>query len=325
MRIVVVLPAPLGPRKPTISPSSTVNERSSTTVREPYRLLTASRVMTAESEVMTETRRPPAAGGLRSSDCARPLLILPAALRLVLVLIVGEEEIGVFEVAHHLQAVDGVVVVLDAVVEAGRIAVQVFLHPDRVLGHEDRVPAGELDLHGLVAKRVAGRAEDHHRAVAEQIVVAVQLEVVEVASRAVEVTHHEHAAAALELFGPPRLVQLFLLEDVNGLREHLDVPDVVEVRVRGHHHLHLVRRKTELLQLPIDDVLALLARLQAVAVARGPVLLAPAIRDRNVVPGVEDDQALRMIDDPHADGDRDVAGLLLGHARDQVSDRKRTE
>ena len=35
MRIVVVLPAPLGPRKPTISPRSTVNERSWMMVLEP--------------------------------------------------------------------------------------------------------------------------------------------------------------------------------------------------------------------------------------------------------------------------------------------------
>ena len=35
MRRVVVLPAPLGPRKPTISSFSTVNETSRTTVRAP--------------------------------------------------------------------------------------------------------------------------------------------------------------------------------------------------------------------------------------------------------------------------------------------------
>src|SRR5690606_33743998 len=38
MRIVVVLPEPLGPRKPTISPSRTVIEKWSTTVRPPKRL-----------------------------------------------------------------------------------------------------------------------------------------------------------------------------------------------------------------------------------------------------------------------------------------------
>ena len=35
IRMVVVLPAPFGPRNPTISPRATVNERSWTTVAEP--------------------------------------------------------------------------------------------------------------------------------------------------------------------------------------------------------------------------------------------------------------------------------------------------
>src|SRR5687768_15471705 len=37
--IVVLLPAPLGPRKPTISPFSTSNEMSFTAVKEPYFLV----------------------------------------------------------------------------------------------------------------------------------------------------------------------------------------------------------------------------------------------------------------------------------------------
>src|SRR5438876_9691067 len=101
--------------------------------------------MTAESEVMAETRRPPAAGGLRSSDCARPLLIPPAALRLVLVLIVGAEEIGAVEAAHPRQAVDGVVVVLDGAGDAGRIPLKIFLHRDRGVGHAVRVAVGAVD------------------------------------------------------------------------------------------------------------------------------------------------------------------------------------
>ena len=39
MRIVVVLPAPLGPRKPRICPGSAVNETSRIADRSPYRLL----------------------------------------------------------------------------------------------------------------------------------------------------------------------------------------------------------------------------------------------------------------------------------------------
>jgi hypothetical protein len=39
MRSVVVLPAPFGPRKPTIRPGSTVNDRSSTARVSPNRFV----------------------------------------------------------------------------------------------------------------------------------------------------------------------------------------------------------------------------------------------------------------------------------------------
>jgi len=44
--------------------------------------------------------------------------------------------------------------------------------------------------------------------------------------------------------------------------EQFDVPDVVEVRVRGDDHLDLVRRKPDLLQLTVDDVIPLLTGLR---------------------------------------------------------------
>ena len=42
MRTVVVLPAPLGPRKPNTSPLATLSDRSSTAVRAPKRLVRCS-------------------------------------------------------------------------------------------------------------------------------------------------------------------------------------------------------------------------------------------------------------------------------------------
>src|SRR5262245_60507843 len=118
-----------------------------------------------------------------------------------------------------------------------------------------------------MAEGMAGRAENHHAAVTEQVVIAVELEVIEVARGTIEVRHHEDATLTLELLGPPRLVQLLLLDDMDGLREELDVTDVVQMRVRGDHGLDLVRRVAEFLQLHVDDVLALLARLEEIAVA----------------------------------------------------------
>jgi len=57
--------------------------------------------------------------------------------------------------------------------------------------------------------------------------------------------------------------------------EELDVTDVVQVRVRGDDDLHLVRRVAELLELAVDDVVALLARPEPVTVAGTQWLLQP--------------------------------------------------
>jgi hypothetical protein len=75
-----------------------------------------------------------------------------------------------------------------------------------------------------------------------------------------------------------------------AFREHLHVPHMVEVRVRRDHGLDLVGRIAELLQLHVDHVLALLVRQQQVAESGGPVFLAVAVGDRDVVTGVEHDQ-----------------------------------
>src|SRR6185295_1569792 len=68
-----------------------------------------------------------------------------------------------------------------------------------------------------------------------------------------------------------------------------------------------------------------LAGPETITVAWGPVVLAATVGDRHVVPGVEHDEALRMIDDPHAHRDRDIARLLLRDARYQVRDGEGAE
>src|SRR5438093_1417789 len=128
IRIVVVLPAPLGPRNPTISPRSTVNDRSRTTVVEPYRLETDSRAIAVEAGLTAGAivpRRPWARPAWDDRGLPMPL----AAALLVLIGIVTEVELGVLEVSDHLEALDRRLVVLDAVIDARRVAFHVLFHP----------------------------------------------------------------------------------------------------------------------------------------------------------------------------------------------------
>src|SRR5688572_28486065 len=69
MRIVVVLPAPFGPRKPWISPGSTARLTLSTAVNDPYLLTSAS------TAIMWSGGLRPALGGavaLREGEIHRP-------------------------------------------------------------------------------------------------------------------------------------------------------------------------------------------------------------------------------------------------------------
>ncbi len=186
-----------------------------------------------------------------------------------------------------LQTVHGVGVVLHAVVQACRIAVQVLLHPDGVLRQDDGLARlRQLDLHRLVALRVARGAQDPDAAVAEQVVVAGQLEVVEL-TRVVQVGHHEAAGGgpALELLRPPALVQLLLLDDVDRVREHFDVAAVVQVGVRGDDDLHLVSRVAQLLSWESMTSARVWLGFRKSQLPGGPVLLAVvgAVGDRHVV------------------------------------------
>src|SRR6185369_8772084 len=71
IRMVVVLPAPFGPRKPRISPLCTLNETLSTAVRGPYRLVRFSTSIMALSLVNQSSDTNKASAPKRSNDTHR--------------------------------------------------------------------------------------------------------------------------------------------------------------------------------------------------------------------------------------------------------------
>src|SRR5260370_41889988 len=107
--MVVVLPAPFGPRNPTISPFPTVKDKSWMIVLAPYRFQTDSRATTAGGVLMTggETAR---GGPLRPpprGDGGDDRLFIPAAALLrLLVQVLSHEEGRILGVANRLQPAD---------------------------------------------------------------------------------------------------------------------------------------------------------------------------------------------------------------------------
>src|SRR5829696_6973406 len=70
MRSVVLLPAPLGPRKPVIAPARAWKERSSTAVMGPKRLVTRSTQMGADCMLSTLRTATPLAIGITEGSGA---------------------------------------------------------------------------------------------------------------------------------------------------------------------------------------------------------------------------------------------------------------
>ena len=84
----------------------------------------------------------------------------------------------------------------------------------QLLGHEDGAGVGQLHPDRLMPEGVARGADDHHAAVAEQVIVAIELEVGEI-TRSV-IVGNDMRPTALEFLRPPRPVQLlFLMIDRN--------------------------------------------------------------------------------------------------------------
>src|SRR3954468_234158 len=153
---------------------------------------------------------------------------------------------------------------------------------------------------------VPRRRQNHYTAVAKQIIVTVQFQVIKFPS-VHQIRHYKASGTgpALELLRPPALVKLFLLHHMDGIWEHRDVADVVKVSMRGHNDFDFVSGIAELLQLHVDDVSPFLAGFQEIAIAWRPIRLAviSAIRYCNVVAGIKYHQAFRVVENPHADRD----------------------
>ena len=88
--------------------------------------LSASRVETSGRQEEATCKKKPQPGSFVHPMNEHLPIPLPT-LFLVLILIVPHENFGTFEIAHELQTIQGIGIVLDAVVQHGRIAIKIFL------------------------------------------------------------------------------------------------------------------------------------------------------------------------------------------------------
>src|SRR5215510_11638042 len=150
-------------------------------------------------------------------------VVIDPELRLVL----GEETGDALIRPERLLAVDivrGYVFLLPALLDVHRVAREQL-----------RAELGQLDQQNLVPGSVARRRDDGHAAVAEYVMIALEL---------------GHRMRRLETrAGRRRPVIFSLLHEQHGLWEQLDIADMVRVRMRYGQVLDIGRLQAELLDL----------------------------------------------------------------------------
>src|SRR6185369_11305952 len=128
-------------------------------------------------------------------------------------------------------------------VEAGHPALrEVFLEVRRVAAEYDHTGHGQADEQRLVTGRVAGRRQDPHRAVAEHVEVAFELDDATGAQALVG----RRREPVLRRLGAEGGVVLGLLDIERRRREEVGIADMVPVEMRERQATDLVRRHTDL-------------------------------------------------------------------------------
>src|ERR671934_2704972 len=188
MRKIVVLPDPLGPRSPMISPESTASDTRSTARRRPYHFVSCSAAMTEAIKAILPARRsgryhPPRPCSYIRSACADGLLELLwiVALRRLggrAIEVVCGHEAGVLAA---LQDPNVLVGIQDTCREVGQrdVREQVLCHVlrevDVIAGEHDRARLRQTHDHHLTARCVTRPALDDHALVSEHVHVGVEL------------------------------------------------------------------------------------------------------------------------------------------------------
>src|SRR6266436_7009569 len=193
MRKIVLLPEPLGPSRPTISPCSMAKDTSVTARRGPYHLVTCCAstsgdislpdpAVANDPALRTARTQSRARGpGLGTAHCAvRSLVIfwrmLMGFVNVRIVRIDDVAALGVVDPPDPGIGVEHTDRIVDAADARQDVLLEILLQIDGIAGQHDRSRLGQTYDHDLAARRMRHGAMDVDAVVAEQVEVAVELD-----------------------------------------------------------------------------------------------------------------------------------------------------
>src|SRR5450631_700450 len=285
MRKIVLLPEPLGPSRPTISPCSMAKETSVTARRGPYHLVTCCASTTGD----IKTRKKPRAETIaRASEFpgAKPGIPTrsqqPTAVRSLVIFgrvlvclegvgVVRVDDVGSLDVADPLHPgvrVEHADRIIDATDARQDVLVQILFEIDSVAGEHHGAGLGQAHYHDLTPWRVRHGSMDVDAVVAEQIQVTVELDRLVFAGHAAAHAIPQHGKIiadeerGIARCGPERVPDLVALEYECRVEELADVAGMIDMEVPEHDILDVGRLDVDLAELGVDGDIRRSARIE---------------------------------------------------------------
>src|ERR1700722_11556342 len=288
MRKIVLLPEPLGPSRPTISPCSMANETSVTARRGPYHFVTCCASTTGD--IKTHKTHMPEASVREwhpnTIPGAKPGILIPSHVRAVAqslvkfgrvlvrlerIRVVRVDDVSSFDVADpshpgvRVEHADGIVDAADA---GQDVLLEILLEIDGVAGEHNRAGLGQAHHHDLASRGVRHGSMDEDAVVAEQIEVAVWVGALVFAGHAAADAVAQHGEIVTDeecrvsRRRPERVLDLVALEYERRLEELADIAGMIDVEMSKHNILDVGGLDVDLAQLRVDGDIRRAARIK---------------------------------------------------------------
>src|SRR5438552_575765 len=334
MRKIVLLPEPLGPSRPTISPGAMANETSVTARRGPYDFVTCCASTTGDIKTHKTQMPETSARHTRPNTIpgAKPGIPIPSHIgavaqslvkfgrvlvRFERVRVVRIDDVAAFDVADALhpgvrvEHADGIVDTADA---RQNVLVEILLEIDGVAGEHDRAGLRQTHHHDLASRGVRHCSMDVDAVVAEQIEIAVKFDGLVLAGHAAADAVAQHGEVVgdeerrISWRRPERVLDLVALEYERRVEELADIAGVIDMEVSEHDIFDVGGLDVDLAQLRVDGDIRRAARIKRLH-ERSPVV--GIGDDLVVVAAIEQHVPLRMPNEEEADRNLNLAATAV--------------